>query len=102
MHSSIASKRQEIAVLCHRYHVRRLELFGSATGERFDPGRSDMDFAVEFESLDRESLSNAYFGLLDELEALLGVQVDLVTSRSIRNPFFKKRLDQTKIPLYAR
>jgi predicted nucleotidyltransferase len=31
--------------------VRRLSLFGSATDERFDPERSDVDVLVEFEKM---------------------------------------------------
>jgi hypothetical protein len=38
--------------LCRRFHVRRLDLFGSAaTGHNFDPVRSDLDFLVSFEPL---------------------------------------------------
>ena len=42
----IEIKREELARLCVRYHVCRLELFGSAAGDRFDPARSDLDFLV--------------------------------------------------------
>jgi uncharacterized protein len=102
MHPLIGEKRQEIARLCDRYHVRRLALFGSATGNRFDPAQSDVDFAVEFEPLGYAGYSDAYFGLLWDLEALLSRPVDLVTTRSMRNPYFRKRVEETEVPLYAR
>ncbi len=37
--------------LCRRFRVRRLDLFGSAVGERFDAARSDIDLLVEFEPM---------------------------------------------------
>ena len=40
-----------ITELCRRFGVRLLHLFGSAATGRFDPGRSDLDFHVEFEEM---------------------------------------------------
>lgn len=37
----VQARLAEIAVLCRRYSVRRLALFGSATRPDFDPERSD-------------------------------------------------------------
>src|SRR5437868_4983824 len=49
--------------LCRRFHVRRLELFGSAAREDFDPARSDLDFLVAFDRTHRDALSfRTYFG----------------------------------------
>ena len=49
MIAEISSHREELRELRRRFHVRRLELFGSAAGDDFDPARSDLDFLVEFE-----------------------------------------------------
>jgi hypothetical protein len=38
----------EIGLLCREFGVMRLELFGSAATEAFDPARSDIDFIVEY------------------------------------------------------
>ena len=46
----IESHRAEIAQLCARFGVHRLELFGSAATGAFDPARSDVDFLVEFDA----------------------------------------------------
>ena len=40
-----------VAALCRRFHVRQLDLFGSAVDGRFDPMHSDLDLLVEFEEL---------------------------------------------------
>ena len=34
--------------LCRQFGVQRLDVFGSAAGEAFDPQRSDIDFVVDF------------------------------------------------------
>lgn len=86
MHPSIRDHRAELSALCRRHHVRRLELFGSATSDRDSIG--DLDFLVEFEALDPDSHADAYFGLLENLEQLFGRSVDLVMTSAITNPYF--------------
>lgn len=97
----IDAKRAEIAELCRRYHVRRLEVFGSAAQGEFDPQRSDVDFLVEFDSDHRADAFNDYFGLKEELELLLGLSADLVVEKAIRNPYFRASVERTREPLYA-
>ena len=79
MHPLIARRRSEIALLCLRYGVRQLEVFGSAArGADFDPDRSDVDFLVAFERDSGLSPLHQYFGFAEEMEHLLGRKVDLV------------------------
>ena len=90
----------EIPDLCRRYDVSRLELFGSATSEGFDPERSDLDFLVEFDA-DSSRLFDRYFGLKESLEALYGRRVDLVTTASLRNPYFISAINKSRQLVYA-
>jgi predicted nucleotidyltransferase len=101
METSITQHRDEIAELCRRLRVRRLELFGSAVGANFDPEHSDVDFLVEFQPLDDGQHADAYFGLRESLEALLSRPVDLVMTRAIRNPYFLEAIEPTRTVLYA-
>ncbi len=101
MNALITKHQSGIDALCKQYGVRRLELFGSATGERFDPAKSDFDFLVEFESLDRPGYADRYFGLLEDLNTLLGRKVDLVVTRAIRNPYFMESINRSRQLLYA-
>ena len=97
MHPLIASKQSQIAEICRRFHVRRLEVFGSAArGDDFDATRSDVDFLVEFDSDTPTNLFDAYFGLQRALEALLDREVDLITPSSIENPFVRASIDQSR------
>jgi uncharacterized protein len=101
MVQAIAKCRSEIAELCRRYRVRRLELFGSATSDSFDIEQSDVDFLVEFEPLAEGQHADAYFGLRESLESLLSRPVDLVMTRAIRNPYFLEAIAPTRTILYA-
>ena len=44
----IEDNRASLEALCKKYHVSRLEVFGSAADGSFDPEHSDVDFLVEF------------------------------------------------------
>jgi predicted nucleotidyltransferase len=97
----ITEQIEQIINLCRRYHVRRLDIFGSAAGRDFDPRRSDVDFLVEFDYAAVESPFETYFGLKDDLEALLGRPVDLVSPRSLENPYFAASVERSRQVLYA-
>lgn len=101
MNSLISEHRQEIATLCRHHRVRRLELFGSAVGDRFDSDRSDIDFLVEFEPLNDGEHADAYFGLLESLQSVLARPVDLVMARAIRNRYFLEAIEPTRTLVYA-
>jgi hypothetical protein len=90
-----------IAALCRQFHVRRLELFGSAARGDFDPARSDVDFLVEFDRGAPMAVLDAYFGLKEGLETLLGRPVDLVVSAAVRNPYLRASIESSRETLYA-
>jgi hypothetical protein len=91
----------QIESLCQRYHVKRLELFGSAVRGNFNPTTSDLDFFVEFEALGWKGSSNRYFGLLHGLEDLFNSHVDLIELTAVKNPHFIKAATQHRQLLYA-
>jgi uncharacterized protein len=101
MEPIIAERREEIAALCRRTHVRRLDLFGSGATGRFDPARSDLDFLVEFEALAPERYAEAWFELREGLERLFGRPPDLVTAGTVRNPYLAAGIETTRQNLYA-
>jgi uncharacterized protein len=102
MIADIATHREELAELCRRFHVRRLDVFGSAARGDFDPARSDLDFLVEFAAQEDELA-----GFLDfkaALEALLARRVDLVDRKAIEasdNYIRKRHILTGAEPVYA-
>lgn len=101
MDAIVAERRAELTELCRRYRVQRLELFGSAADDRFDPARSDLDFLVEFQPLAEGQHADAYFGLRESLESLFGRPIDLVMTRAIRNRYFLEQIEPTRTLMYA-
>jgi predicted nucleotidyltransferase len=102
MISLVKNKRDQLADLCHRYGVQRLELFGSATSDAFDPNRSDLDFLVEF--LPHQQLGpwlRHYFEFQAELASLFERSVDVVMASAVENVHFRRELDRTRALLYA-
>ena len=97
----LEEKRDAIADLCLRYGVVRLEVFGSSLREDFRPDQSDLDLLVEFAPMDPYERADAYFGFLDEMRSLLGVNVDLVVSRAIKNRYIAADIERTKQLFYA-
>ena len=92
--------RHAIAALCQKYAVRRLLLFGSAGTDRFHTATSDIDFLVEFGD-PPVSRFDAYFGLKEDLEALFGRPVDLVSAAALENPYFAESIASTARELFA-
>ncbi len=101
MEPLVAAHRDDIAALCRRFRVRRLELFGSAATDSFDPASSDVDFLVEFTDLQQGEWADAYFGLKEALESLLARPVDLVMPSAVTNPYLRRAIEATRMQLYA-
>ena len=97
----LAIDHARLVDLCRRYHVAKLELFGSrAKGtSRAD---SDVDLLVTFEP--NAIIGLEFFGLGVELETLLGRHVDLLTRSRVerdRNPRFRANVLSSVELLYA-
>lgn len=100
MTKALDSHLHELPELCRRYGVSRLEVFGSATTDAFDRETSDLDFLVDFTD-DPSHLFDRYFGLKEALEEMYGRNVDLVTIRSMQNPYFIESVNRTRQLIYA-
>lgn len=101
MHPSLEKQRAELGRLCFLHGVRRLAVFGSAVRADFDPERSDVDLYVEFVDTRSPGYADRYLDFALAVERLLGRPVDLVTPRSLANPYFKRSLRAAQVELYA-
>ena len=100
MNARLQPHQEAIAALCRHFHVRRLDLFGSAASGHMHAD-SDFDFLVEFDPLPAHGYADTYFGLQEGLQALLHAPVDLVVASAIRNPYFRQSVERSRAPLYA-
>jgi len=80
--------------------VRTFSAFGSVNRDDFNDD-SDIDFVVDFNENDPFKYADLYFDLKENLEDLLKRQIDLIEERGIKNRFFKKELDETKVLIYG-
>ncbi len=102
MHAAIADKKEELAQICRRYGVARLEVFGSAArGADFEPETSDTDFLVEFDSLKAPATLDHYFDFREALRNALGRSVDLIETGAIHNPYLRAAINQSRELIYA-
>jgi uncharacterized protein len=103
MDTLIKDNIDKIQSVCKKYSVKSLYLFGSAANDdQFRP-ESDIDFLVDyFKNDDGLSVQGFdYFDLMFSLEDITGRKIDLVVSDAVRNPYFKQKMDNQKILLYA-
>ena len=100
MIAAVAERTSDIERLCGRHHVLSLALFGSASTGEYRAGASDFDFVVEFQPLPAGAYADSYFGLLEDLEQLLGGPVELVVGSAIKNPYFRQSVESTSALLY--
>lgn len=96
----VEQQRPALANLCQRYRVRQLQLFGSAATGAFIPETSDLDFIAEFADTQSADYADRYLDFAEALERLFNRHVDVVTKRSIRNPYFRATVEQTAQVIY--
>ena len=80
MNKIIHEQMDALKTLCKRYKVKSLYAFGSINTPRFTD-KSDIDLLIDFELFKRK--------------------IDLVTRRSLSNPFFIEDVEQSKQLLYG-
>ena len=101
MTTLIEQNQRAIADLCRRFGVRKLELFGSACTGEFNPGRSDLDFIVEFPP---EYDFGPWLSRLTEFKrALIDLferRVDLSLPTALHNPWFRREADKSRVTIY--
>lgn len=97
----LRDKLSALRDLCRRYRVKTLYAFGSVTTPQFSD-TSDVDLLLEFEpDISVEEYTDHYFSLRQELAELLRRPIDLVTRRSLSNPYFIADVEKTKQLIYG-
>jgi len=100
MQKLISDNMDKIKILCMSHNVKTLFAFGSVCTDRFND-ISDIDLLISFKPMDYGDYADTYFDLADKFEKLFHRTVDLVTDKSLSNPYFIDSLNQTKTLLYG-
>lgn len=94
---AIGADAERLRMVCERYGVARLEVFGSVSRGEAGPS-SDIDLLYELKPGVR--LGFRFFDLEDELAEVFGRSVDLVARDSI-NKYIRDQVLRDAQPFYA-
>ncbi len=100
MQSLLADNIDKIKALCEAHNVKSLFAFGSVCTDRFND-ESDIDLLISFKPMDYGDYADTYFILADKFEYLFNRKVDLVTDKSLANPYFISSINLTKTLIYG-
>jgi uncharacterized protein len=89
----------DLEAFCRQWRIEELALFGSVLRGDFSPA-SDVDVLVSFAPEARWSLWDLVT-MRDDLAAIFGREVDLVTKGALRNPFRRHEILRTRQVVYA-
>lgn len=99
MEKTIEQKLPAIKQLMLRYGVEAAYMFGSAAKGTMNKD-SDVDFIIRFpEKMHYVTYANNYFALADALETLLKRKVELVSEKTLKNPYLLKTINEHKVSI---
>lgn len=101
IHPSLQKYLPKIKQLLKKHKIQSAYLFGSAVTDKFNE-QSDVDFLVNFkDGLEPLERGNLWWDLYDSLKDNLKREVDLVSENALKNPYFIKELNETKVKIYG-
>ena len=92
--------KNQISELCASHKVKHLYAFGSVLTADFN-NDSDIDLIVDFKDIEVKDYADNYFDLKFALQDIFNRPIDLLESQAIKNPYFKKVVDQNKQLVYG-
>ncbi|WP_373512946.1 nucleotidyltransferase family protein [Persicitalea sp.] len=93
---------EAMIVLCEKFGVDKLYVFGSVAKNQFNSKSSDIDLLVEMEPMPPIERGENLMSLWDAFEYLFARKVDLLTDQPIRNPYLRQNIEETKRLIYDR
>ena len=100
MQTILKDKLQELKSLCADLKVKRLYSFGSVNSDSFMKN-SDIDFLISFsDNLTIDEYTENYFNLHYKLRELFNREIDIITEKTLSNPYLIESIDETKELLY--
>lgn len=92
---------EDLHALCRKYKVKNMYAFGSILTQQFND-KSDIDLLVNFtDDIDYLTYADNILDFYAELKSLFNREIDLVDESYIKNPYFKKEVENTKQLIYG-
>ena len=107
MEKIVKDKRDEIARLCEKYGVKRLDVLGPMRVGYTGRDLRDMDFLVSFHDPDahgKDGFKSPYFGLMGALGDLFEDELDHVflgLESTPRDPDYKRWIEEIREMVYV-
>jgi hypothetical protein len=100
MQPVLQSKIRDVKDICQQLKVKRLYAFGSVVSGNFKDD-SDIDFLLSFaDGLSIQEYTGNYFRLHYKLREIFNREIDLITERTLSNPYFIDSINESKELLY--
>ena len=99
IHPSLTASREAIEEFCKKWQITEFALFGSAARGELRP-ESDIDVMVTFAPGAKMTLFDV-MEIESELGEMFGREVDVLTTKDIRNPFRRRSIMRDFTVLYA-
>ena len=100
MNKIITENIEKIKEYCKTYKVKELYAVGSVVSDSFSDN-SDIDLLIKFDNISVEEYTDNYFTLHKLFRKIFNREIDLITDKSLNNPFFIKSIEKSKKLLYA-
>lgn len=97
--NAIEIHEDQIADFCNRWQIAEFSLFGSVLRDDFS-AESDIDILVFFKPGAPYGIDE-HLAMREELESIFGRRVDLVTRRSLKNPFVRQSILSSREVIHA-
>lgn len=92
--------KSELPKVCKVYGIAYFDVFGTLARGQIQ-NESDIDLIIEFEEPRRDSISERYFGFLHTLEDKFHRKIDLLTPKSLKNPYLLSEIDKDRLRIYG-
>ncbi len=100
MQQLIEKRKNELIAICQSLNIKRLYTFGSIGSEKFRDD-SDIDFLISFsDKLTVEEYTKNYFTLHYNRRELFKREIDIVTEKTLSNPYFIESINESKQLIY--
>ena len=100
MQELFQQKLPDVIRLLRQSKVKRAFAFGSVVSDRFDKN-SDIDLLISFdEKLDPFEYADNYWFLTEQLQKLFNRKIDILTEKTLRNPYLIDSINASKVLLY--
>lgn len=101
IHPSFKPYLPEVIEILKKHKIVNAYLFGSVLTDRFSE-TSDVDLLVNIEQgLNPVEAGGHLWDIYYELKDLLNREVDVLTERSLKNPYFIQEINQTKHAIHG-